>query len=116
VQEVFFNNRWSKKVVGGSTYSYSRFGGCPKYDLTKSSFHVGTKTTTMPTTGTATYSGYVVDSSLANNAVNFNVDYGKNHWFNINIKFTNGTITGLILQERHQEMEHLRFFLWYKCS
>lgn len=87
-----------KKVVGGSTYSYSRFGGiAPSTDLAKSEvFYVGTKTTTMPTTGTATYSGYVVDSSLANNAVNFNVDYGAKTitGSTSTLNFTNGTITG----------------------
>lgn len=87
-----------KKVIGGSTYSYSRFGGiAPSTDLTKSEvFYVGTKTTTMPTTGTATYSGQVVDSSLANNAVTFNVDYGAKTitGSTSTLSFTNGTITG----------------------
>lgn len=87
-----------KKVLGGSTYSYSRFGGiAPSTDLTKSEvFYVGTKTTTMPTTGTATYSGQVIDSSLANNAVTFNVNYGAKTITGATstLNFTNGTITG----------------------
>lgn len=87
-----------KEVIGGSTYSYSRFGGvAPSTDLTKSQvFYVGTKTTTMPTTGTATYSGQVVDSSLANSAVTFNVNYGAKTITGTSsaLTFSNGTISG----------------------
>jgi hypothetical protein len=84
-----------KTVTGGTTYSYSRFGGISTAtDLTKSElYYIGAKTASMPTTGTATYSGQIVDNNLANSAATFNVNYGAKTITSSSLAL-NGTITG----------------------
>lgn len=84
-----------KSATGGTTYSYSRFGAVSSStDLTKADFYyVGTKTASMPTTGTATYSGQIVDSTLANSDATFNVNYGDKT-INSSSLALSGTISG----------------------
>lgn len=87
-----------KIAYGGTTYSYSRFGGIASTsDLTASQlYYVGTKTETMPMVGSATYTGKVVDNTLANSSATFNVDYGTKTISGSTsaLTFSNGTITG----------------------
>ena len=74
--------------IGGSTYSYSRFGAISqKDDLTQMEvFYVGKQTASMPTTGTAAYNGLLIGSDIdelgisydnfSHAKVHFDVDYG----------------------------------------
>jgi hypothetical protein len=86
------------KHIGGTTYSYSRFGVVASISSPMSGssitpaatapdteyvdgevFYVGQKTSSMPATGTATYSGYLTtlqDGEFNDAAVTFAVDYG----------------------------------------
>jgi hypothetical protein len=87
-----------RTVIGGSTYSYSRFGAiAPASDLTQAEmFYMGTKTTNVPTTGSANYNGRVIKDDLTNTVASFSVDFAQK---TINgsagdITFTNGAITG----------------------
>lgn len=88
-------NNGIQYATGGTTYSYSRFGGVSTpADLTKSElYYIGTKTASMPTTGTATYSGKIIDNKLANSAATFNVDYGAKTINSTSLSL-NGNITG----------------------
>ncbi len=85
-------------AYGGTTYSYSRFGAIsPSSDTSQSQvYYVGTKTETMPIVGSATYTGRVVDNTLANSSATFNVDYGAKTISGSTsaLTFSNGTITG----------------------
>lgn len=74
--------------IGGTTYSYSRFGVVASYSAMTTEdhitdgevFYVGQKTSSMPTTGTATYSGYLttlLDGEFSDATITFNVDYGE---------------------------------------
>lgn len=75
------------QVVGGSTYSYSRFGAmAPKGHAEKGEvFYMGQLTANMPTTGTAVYKGLAVDRWVTDTGVKifnsspvmFNVDFAK---------------------------------------
>ncbi len=84
------------KHIGGTTYSYSRFGVVAAYysyggsSITPAAtaplyvdgevFYVGQKTSSMPTTGTASYSGYLTTLSITGQfqdaPIGFDVNYG----------------------------------------
>ena len=75
--------------IGGTTYSYSRFGVVASFDgftpgdtyTNGEVFYVGQKTSSMPVTGTAIYSGYLttLQGGEFNDAtVTFSVDYAGN--------------------------------------
>jgi len=88
----------TKTVIGGTTYSYSRFGAiAPSDDLSQAEvFYMGTKTTSMPATGSATYEGLVVEHDMSNTSASFNVDFGAKTIVGSagDKSFTNGVITG----------------------
>ncbi|MBN2768447.1 MAG: transferrin-binding protein-like solute binding protein [Campylobacterales bacterium] len=74
--------------IGGTTYSYSRFGVIASYNTFSSGdhitegevFYVGQKTSSMPTTGTATYHGHTTtlsEGDFLDASVTFDVDYGS---------------------------------------
>ncbi|GEM_PF-2753954 len=84
------NTADSRLALGGTGYSYSRFGAyalrqVPTWSTDWSSitdiFSIGdiTPISGMPTTGTATYNGFAVSGKIAGNvssAMTFNVDFG----------------------------------------
>lgn len=92
------DSKTSRKVIGGSTYSYSRFGAIVsgQYLTQTEMFYVGEKTTNMPTKGTATYSGLVIDHNLTSDDVKFNVNFADKtiSGTSSNLTFTDGKITG----------------------
>ncbi|MDY0195303.1 MAG: hypothetical protein RBR33_04475 [Sulfurovaceae bacterium] len=92
------DNRTTRTVIGGTTYSYSRFGAiAPSDDLSQAEvFYMGTKTTSMPATGSATYEGLVVEHDMSNTSASFNVDFGAKTIVGSagDKSFTNGVITG----------------------
>lgn len=76
------------QVIGGSKYSYSRFGAiAPKGHAEKGEvFYMGQQTAQMPTTGEAVYKGLAIDRSVDGSTgvqafidlpVMFNVDFAK---------------------------------------
>ena len=76
------------QAIGGSNYSYSRFGGvAPKDQAEKGEvFYVGKQTVNMPTTGTAVYKGMGVGadtdgqtgvSRFSTAPMTFNVNFGQ---------------------------------------
>jgi hypothetical protein len=74
------------RYIGGTTYGYSRFGVVASYDtfgtehITNGEvFYVGQKTSSMPTTGEATYNGMassLYEGAFINNDIQIFVDYG----------------------------------------
>ncbi len=84
------------KHIGGTTYSYSRFGVVATYysysgsSITPAAeapryvdgevFYVGQKTSSMPTVGTASYSGHLTTLSISGQfqdaSIGFDVNYG----------------------------------------
>ena len=92
------------KVVGGTTYSYSRFGyvttnpNVPRDLNGVVSFYTGLRTVNMPTVGSATYYGKL----MVDENINFYVNYGNKTIASsvvpldstTNLQLTNGTIHG----------------------
>ena len=96
--------------IGGTTYSYSRFGVVASFDgftpgdtyTDGEVFYVGQKTSSMPITGAAIYSGYLTTlqgEDFYDATVTFNVDYGDktisgNTLGVISMTFDEGIING----------------------
>ena len=75
-------------VVGGSTYSYSRFGSV--FSKTQSSpsevFSVGVPTSNMPTTGSAQYKGLLLGAGMTSDRQAFHTQF--------DVSFADKTLTG----------------------
>ena len=118
--------------IGGSTYSYSRFGAISqKDDLTQMEvFYVGKQTASMPTTGTAAYNGLLITgdrSDISTNGVypvigfdnvpvHFDVNYGEKSITGYSlddgdpyIKFNEGKITGATFAGKVEHPDPTRF-------
>ena len=75
-------------VVGGSTYSYSRFGAVFSANRESPSevFSVGVPTSNMPTTGSAQYKGLLLGDGMTSDRQAFHTQF--------DVSFANKTLTG----------------------
>ena len=75
-------------VVGGSTYSYSRFGAVfsANHESPSEVFSVGVPTSNMPTTGSAQYKGLLLGDGMTSDRQAFHTQF--------DVSFANKTLTG----------------------
>ena len=81
-------------AIGGSSFSYARFGlVAPSADLSQTEiFYMGTKTTSMPTTGSAVYHGHC--AQIDNDGVEYYIEADNDTTISFDVNYGNRTIIG----------------------